>query len=56
MTGEELDVISRDGAASRLYAAPSNVMEPHDYARFESWQDDPHTRKWNLWGMSTHVT
>jgi nucleoside-diphosphate-sugar epimerase len=25
-------------------------MEPHDYARFESWQDDPHARKWNFWG------
>lgn len=27
----------------------SNVMEPHDYARFESWQDNPNVRKWNLW-------
>jgi nucleoside-diphosphate-sugar epimerase len=28
----------------------SNIMEPGDYARFETWQDDPLIRKWNLWG------
>jgi nucleoside-diphosphate-sugar epimerase len=28
----------------------SNVMEPHDYARFPSFEQDPHSRKWNLWG------
>lgn len=28
----------------------SNIMEPSDYARFESWQDDARVRKWNLWG------
>jgi len=28
----------------------SNIMEPADYARFETWQDDPLVRKWNLWG------
>ncbi len=28
----------------------SNVMTPDDYARFETWQDDPTTRIWNLWG------
>jgi nucleoside-diphosphate-sugar epimerase len=28
----------------------SNIMEPADYARFPSWQDDPLIRKWNLWG------
>ncbi len=28
----------------------SNVMEPHDYARFSTWQDDPAARRWNLWG------
>lgn len=28
----------------------SNIMEPHDYAGFESWQDDPAQRRWNLWG------
>jgi nucleoside-diphosphate-sugar epimerase len=28
----------------------SNIMEPHDYERFPSWWEDPHLRKWNLWG------
>ena len=28
----------------------SNIMEPPDYARFQTWQDDPVARKWNLWG------
>src|SRR6186997_16133 len=28
----------------------SNIMEPPDYARFPTWQDDPLARKWNLWG------
>lgn len=27
----------------------SNIMEPKDYARFETWQNDPYVRKWNLW-------
>ena len=28
----------------------SNIMEPPDYARFVTWQDDPPARRWNLWG------
>ncbi len=28
----------------------SNVMEPHDYAAFPSFEGDPQLRKWNLWG------
>ncbi len=28
----------------------SNIIEPGDYDRFASWQDDPHARKWNMWG------
>lgn len=28
----------------------SNIMEPHDYARFPSFQADARLRKWNLWG------
>lgn len=28
----------------------SNIMEPHDYLRFPTWQDDPRIRRWNLWG------
>jgi nucleoside-diphosphate-sugar epimerase len=35
----------------------SNVMERADYAQFDSWQDDPTVRKWNLWGYvdESHV-
>lgn len=28
----------------------SNIMEPHDYARFPGFQADPRLRRWNLWG------
>ena len=28
----------------------SNIMEPEDYARFASFQDDAKKRKWNCWG------
>ena len=28
----------------------SNVMEPHDYDNFPNFEDDPASRKWNLWG------
>lgn len=28
----------------------SNIMEPDDYERFPTWQDDPTIRRWNLWG------
>jgi len=28
----------------------SNVMLPHEYAAFESWQKDPKARYWNCWG------
>lgn len=27
----------------------SNIMEPHDYERFSSFQSDARLRKWNLW-------
>ena len=32
-------------------------MVRSDYARFAGWQDDPHARKWNLWGYvdESHV-
>jgi nucleoside-diphosphate-sugar epimerase len=35
----------------------SNVMVRTDYEQFPSWQDDPHKRKWNLWGYvdESHV-
>jgi nucleoside-diphosphate-sugar epimerase len=28
----------------------SNVMESADYARFTSFEEDPQSRRWNLWG------
>jgi nucleoside-diphosphate-sugar epimerase len=28
----------------------SNIMEPEDYSRFATFQDDGKKRKWNLWG------
>jgi nucleoside-diphosphate-sugar epimerase len=28
----------------------SNIMEPHDYAKFSTYQTDAQLRKWNLWG------
>ena len=28
----------------------SNIMEPDDFARFPSFWQDAHIRKWNLWG------
>jgi nucleoside-diphosphate-sugar epimerase len=35
----------------------SNIMERADYERFPSFWDDPHLRKWNLWGYvdESHV-
>lgn len=27
----------------------SNVIDPPDYAEFPSFEDDPASRKWNLW-------
>jgi nucleoside-diphosphate-sugar epimerase len=36
----------------------SNIMVREDYERFPSYWDDPHARKWNLWGYvdESHVT
>jgi nucleoside-diphosphate-sugar epimerase len=28
----------------------SNIMAPEDYAWFAEFRDDPHARRWNLWG------
>ena len=35
----------------------SNIMERADYEQFPSFWDDPHLRKWNLWGYvdESHV-
>jgi nucleoside-diphosphate-sugar epimerase len=36
----------------------SNIMVRADYEQFPSWWDDPHLRKWNLWGYvdESHVS
>jgi nucleoside-diphosphate-sugar epimerase len=36
----------------------SNIMVRGDYDQFPGWWDDPHLRKWNLWGYvdESHVT
>ena len=39
-----------DPQASLIGLRFSNVMTDEDYARFDSWQDDPNLRAWNLWG------
>lgn len=50
VTGEEMGRhFARWSGIPHIALRFSNVMEPHDYARFEAWQDDPHIRKWNLW-------
>jgi len=40
----------RDSELKMIGLRFSNVMEPHDYARFPAFDADPHHRKWNLWG------
>jgi nucleoside-diphosphate-sugar epimerase len=51
VVGEELAAqLSRWHGMRFVGLRYSNVMEPHDYARFESWQDNPALRRWNLWG------
>jgi nucleoside-diphosphate-sugar epimerase len=51
VVGETLAVqFARRTATSFIGLRISNIMEPPDYARFASWQDDARLRKWNLWG------
>ncbi len=51
LLGEEMaDQFARWSGIPFVSLRYSNVMEPHDYARFESWQVDPLLRRWNLWG------
>jgi nucleoside-diphosphate-sugar epimerase len=51
LLGETMaDQFGRTTATTYLGLRISNIMEPDDYARFETWQDDPGVRKWNLWG------
>ncbi len=51
LVGETMaDQLSRRSGIPFVGLRISNIMEPADYARFETWQDDPLDRKWNLWG------
>jgi nucleoside-diphosphate-sugar epimerase len=51
LVGETLaEQLARQSGMPFVGLRISNIMEPHDYARFESWQDDARLRKWNLWG------
>jgi nucleoside-diphosphate-sugar epimerase len=51
LTGETIaDQFARRTGTPFVGLRISNIMEPHDYDRFETWQDDPLVRKWNLWG------
>jgi nucleoside-diphosphate-sugar epimerase len=51
LVGEALaEQLSRQTGTAFVGLRISNIMEPTDYARFASWQDDPLVRKWNLWG------
>jgi nucleoside-diphosphate-sugar epimerase len=44
------DQVSRRSGIPFMGLRISNIMEPADYVRFASWQDDARVRKWNLWG------
>jgi nucleoside-diphosphate-sugar epimerase len=51
LAGETLATqLARQSAIPFLGLRISNIMEPADYARFPSWQDDAGLRRWNLWG------
>jgi nucleoside-diphosphate-sugar epimerase len=51
LVGETLAVqLNRQTGTPFVGLRISNIMEPADYARFSSWQDDARVRKWNLWG------
>jgi nucleoside-diphosphate-sugar epimerase len=51
LVGETLATqLARRTGATFVGLRISNIMEPTDYERFGSWQDDARVRKWNLWG------
>jgi nucleoside-diphosphate-sugar epimerase len=51
LVGESLaEQFARRSGTSFLGLRISNIMEPPDYERFETWQDDARIRRWNLWG------
>lgn len=51
LVGETMAVqLNRQSGVAFVGLRISNIMEPADYPRFASWQDDARVRKWNLWG------
>lgn len=51
LVGETLaEQLNRQTGTAFVGLRISNIMEPADYGRFPSWQDDARIRKWNLWG------
>ncbi len=51
LVGETMaDQLARRSGIPFLGLRISNIMEPEDYAAFQTWQDDPAVRRWNLWG------
>ena len=51
LVGETMaDQLARRSGIPFLGLRISNIMEPDDYARFPTWQDDTAVRRWNLWG------
>ena len=51
LVGETMaDQLARRSGIPFLGLRISNIMEPDDYAAFQTWQDDPAVRRWNLWG------
>jgi nucleoside-diphosphate-sugar epimerase len=59
VTGEEVArTFSRWSGIPIIGLRFSNIMVRSDYERFPGFWDDPHLRKWNLWGYvdESHVT
>ena len=51
LVGEALaEQLARQSGIPFVGLRISNIMEPPDYARFETWQHDARIRRWNLWG------
>ncbi len=51
LVGETMaDQLARQSGIPFLGLRISNIMEPQDYQRFPTFQDDVRLRKWNLWG------
>jgi nucleoside-diphosphate-sugar epimerase len=51
LLGEEMaSQFSRRSGIPFVGLRISNIMEPPDYESFPDFWNDPHVRKWNLWG------